>query len=74
MRSSTWLRINSRVSHRVVAGVALCREAITEEEETEEGVGQEELAVEEGAEDESGQCGLPRTSGQLARNQEQDMH
>ena len=38
-RSLIWSRINSRTSHQIVAGVAVSREAITEEEETEEGVG-----------------------------------
>lgn len=45
-RSSTWSRINSRTSHRVVAEVVVFREAIMEEEEIEEGAGQEELVAE----------------------------
>ena len=50
MRLSIWSKINSKTSHRLVAEVAVSREAIMEEEETEEGVGQEALVGEEGAE------------------------
>ena len=49
-RSSTWSKINSRTSHRVVAEVAVSREVIMEEEATEEGAGLEELADEAEAE------------------------
>ena len=56
MRSSIWSRTNSRISHRVAVEVVVSREAITEDEETEEGVGQEELVEEEEAEVESLKC------------------
>ena len=55
-RSSIWSRTNSRTSHRVVAEVAVFREAIMEEEEIEEGVGQEALVGEAEAEVESVNC------------------
>ena len=52
-RLSISLKINSRTSHRVVVEVVVFREAIMEEEETEEGAGQEELVAEAEAEAES---------------------
>ena len=55
-RSSIWSRTSSRTSHRVVAEVAVFREAIMEEEETEEGVGQEALVGEAEAEVEGVNC------------------
>ncbi len=56
MRSSIWSRTNSRISHQVAVEVVVSREAITEDEETEEGVGQEELVEEEEAGVESLKC------------------
>lgn len=55
-KSLTWLRSNSRINHRVVAEVAVSREAIMEEGETEAGVGHEELVEEEEVEVESELC------------------
>ena len=67
-RSSTWSRINSRTSHRVVVEVAVFREASMEEEEIEEGVGQEELVEEEEAEADTMDCALYQINGQSTRD------
>lgn len=69
-RSSTWLRINSRTSHRVVVEVAVFREVIMEEEEIEEGVGQEELVEEEEAEADTVDCSPNQTNGQSTKDKD----
>ena len=67
-RSSTWSRINSRTSHRVVVEVAVFREAIMEEEEIEEGAGQEELVEEEEAEADPMDCAPYQRNCQFTRD------